>query len=84
MTNADGDPVYGPLAELVDAWCERKDLGPLSTLLPAYTSNNGLTDGWADLLEALRILRGSHRLPAHEHAEVERLVVVVERIVYRT
>jgi hypothetical protein len=56
----------------------------LSLLLPAYTSNNGLTDGWAEIMEALRNLRATRVLPEEEHSEVSRLVGVVERMVYRT
>jgi hypothetical protein len=56
----------------------------LAVVLPAYTSNNGLTDGWADVMEALRTLRGSRHLPEGEHREVEELVVLVERMVYRS
>ena len=84
MMSDEEHPVNGPLDRLIDRWCERRDLGPLAVLLPAYTSNNGLTDGWAGVMEALRTLRGSRRLPDDEHAEIERLVVIVERMVYRT
>jgi hypothetical protein len=77
-------PVNAPLARLIDAWCERRALGPLAVLLPAYTSNNGLTDGWAGVMEALRTLRGSRRLPDEERDEVGRLVVLVENMVNRT
>lgn len=73
-----------PLARLVGAWCDRRALGPLATLLPSYVSNNGLTDGWGELLDALRTLRGSHALPSEEHSQIERLVVLVEQMVYRT
>jgi hypothetical protein len=52
-------------------------------ILPAYTSNSGLTDGWAGVMEALRDLRASRLLPEAEQAEVERLVPLVERMVYR-
>lgn len=47
-------------------------------------SNNGLTDGWADLMEALRTLRGSHHLPAAELRQIEELIVIVEQMVYRS
>ena len=74
----------GPVARLVGAWCERRALAPLATLLPSYVSNNGLTDGWGELLNALYTLRGSRGLPSDEHAEIERLVVLVEQMVCRT
>lgn len=83
MAADDEHPVNGPLARLVDAWCARRALGPLAVVLPAYTSNNGLTDGWAELMEALRTLRGFRHLPDDEHRQIEDLVVLVERMVYR-
>ena len=83
MISEDEHAVNGPLARIVDAWCERRALGPLAVLLPAYTSNNGLTDGWAEVMEALRTLRGSRQLPDDEHRQIEDLVVLVERMVYR-
>lgn len=82
---ADGEhPVNGPLAHLVDGWCDQRALGPLSVLLPAYTSNNGLTDGWAEVMEALRTLRGARHLPDYEHRQIEDLIVLIERMVYRS
>jgi hypothetical protein len=41
---------------LVDKWCERRCLRSLGTVLPAYNSFNGMTDGWGELLRALRAL----------------------------
>ena len=80
----DEHPVNGQLARLVDGWCERRELGALAVLLPAYTSNNGLTDGWAGVMEALRTLRGSRRLPLEELHQIDELTVIVERMVYRS
>lgn len=77
-------PVNGPLARLIDRWCERRALGPLAILLPAYTSNNGLTDGWAEVMTALQTLRGSRHLPADELGQIEELTVIVEQMVYRS
>jgi hypothetical protein len=76
-------PVNGPLGRLIDAWCERRELRPLALLLPAYTSNAGLTDDWARVMEALYDLRARGRLQGDEQREVERLVPIVERMVYR-
>jgi hypothetical protein len=84
VTVHDEHPVKAPLARLIDGWCERRALGPLAVLLPAYTSNNGLTDGWTDVMEALRTLRGSRYLPEDEHRVIEDLAVIVERMVYRS
>jgi hypothetical protein len=83
MTIEQDDPVYGPLRRLIDAWCDRRELGVLAGILPAYTSNFGLTEGWGALMDALRILRTNPRLTAAEKDEVERLVPLVEHILYR-
>jgi hypothetical protein len=77
-------PVNGPLERLIGAWCDRRDLRPLAIMLPAYTSNGGLTDSWAAVMEALRDLRAYGRLPGDEQREVERLLTLVEKAVYRT
>jgi len=37
----DEHPVYQRLWRLVDAWCDRRDLAPLATVLPAYLGNLG-------------------------------------------
>lgn len=42
------------LRELINAWCQRRELRPLARLLPAYVGNNGLTDGYGDLRNAVR------------------------------
>lgn len=84
MTSEPDHPVNSPLNQLIDAWCERRELRPLALLLPAYVSNAGLTDDWARVMEALRDLRARGRLPEDEQAEVERLLVLVEQTVYRS
>jgi len=84
VSDEEEHPVYGPLGRLVDRWCERRDLGHLAAVLPAYVYNFGLTDGWADLMEALRVVRSSETLPSDERAEIERVLRIVERAVYRT
>lgn len=83
MTGSDQHPVSGPLGELIDRWCERRELQALALLLPAYTSNFGLTDDWARVMEALYDLRAKRILPADEQAIVERVVGVVEEMVFR-
>jgi hypothetical protein len=85
MTDAAEHPVNGPLLRMIEAWCDRRDLRHLAILLPAYTSNAGLTDDWARVMEALYDLRASRvALPEDELAEVERLIPLVERMVHRT
>lgn len=83
MSSGEEHPVNSPLRTLIDEWCERRELKSLSVLLPAYTSNNVLTDGWAEVMEALRTLRAIHGLPQNEQAEISRLLILVEQLVYR-
>jgi uncharacterized membrane-anchored protein len=42
------------LNALIDNWCARKEYTALSLVLPTWLSNNGLTDGWAELRDALK------------------------------
>jgi len=70
---------------LINGLCDRHCLGPLSLLLPAYVAFNGLTDGWGDLLSALKNVRASSRseLTDHEIAIVGDLIRTAEAVVYR-
>jgi hypothetical protein len=64
----DKPPLFAILDELIERWCDRRELGALAGLLPSYTAFTGLTDAWVDLFEALRTLRawGRDRLPDDE------------------
>jgi hypothetical protein len=68
---------------LVDAWCERRELKALSMILPDWLGNGGMTDQWADLMDALDRLSQRKLLPPDEQTEVERVHGIVRRIVYR-
>ncbi len=50
----DNETFFADLRGLIDAWCERRCLQPLGVILPAYNSYNGMTDGWGELLRALK------------------------------
>lgn len=80
---SDAPDVLTDVSTLIDAWCDRRELRALARLLPAWLANNGLTDGWADVLDALRAIRADQRLPDDEAAVVERSIAAVERAVYR-
>ncbi|MFP5415245.1 MAG: hypothetical protein ACLGG1_09585, partial [Gammaproteobacteria bacterium] len=45
------------LGVLVDAWCERRQLKLLRTILAVYPRVSGLTDEWGDLVKALKTIR---------------------------
>ena len=46
--------VNAEIRQLVDRWCDRRELRALASLLPAWLANNGLTDGWSELRDALK------------------------------
>jgi hypothetical protein len=50
----DGMPLDEFISQLVDVWCDRRELQLLSYVLPAWTGNNGLTDGWRQLYDDLK------------------------------
>jgi hypothetical protein len=65
---------FAELRSLIDAWCDRRCLLPLSTVLPAFTAFNGLGDGYGELLDALTALsRHKDMLPSDEQQTVAAL-----------
>jgi len=50
----DNEAFFTDLRSLIEGWCDRRCLRPLGIVLPAYTSFNGMTDGWGELLKALK------------------------------
>ena len=72
--------------QLVDAWCERRELRALREILSGWPLSSGLTDDYAQLLEALHSLRGVARdaLTPTELDVIERLIPRVEQLVYRS
>jgi hypothetical protein len=78
------DEVNRSLGELIEKWCDRRELRALATILPAFTANNGLTDGWAAVMGALHDLRSLRSLPDDEQAEIRRLTRTVETAVHRS
>ena len=77
-------PIDDEIAALVDRWCDRRDLRALRLILDGWPRVSGLTDEWGRLMEALRSLRADRQLPEDELATIERVLVDVERIVYRS
>lgn len=70
---------------LVSAWCARKELVPLRHILNGAASINGLTDGWAELLAALRTIRAQckDRITEQELDVVIELQHEMNHYVYR-
>ena len=77
VSGADHD-VLTDVSRLVHAWCDRRELRALARLLPAWSANNGLTDGWSDVLDALRTIRADGGLPDDEVFRVERCEALVQ------
>lgn len=79
------DAVGSKIDFLVSAWCARKELVPLRHILNGSASINGLTDGWAGLLEALRTIRAQcrDRITQQELDALIELQQEINRHVYR-
>ena len=76
---------FSDLRSLIDRWCDERKLMALSLLLPGYLSMNGLTDGWANLYEALKCTRGlgPDEFTRFDWDTLNGLIRVSERAVYR-
>jgi len=73
------------LASLIDAWCVRRQLTLLRTVLGAYPRASGLTDEWGELMTALKTVRVQHSSLLGE-GELDRIVDILhftESVVYR-
>lgn len=61
------------LDQLINGWCERKELRPLSVILPAYLGNLGTEQDLNKLVSALSYLGAMRCLNASEQQMVEQL-----------
>jgi Ser/Thr protein kinase RdoA (MazF antagonist) len=82
---ASNEEFFGDLRVLVERWCDERKLSALSRLLPGYLSHNGLTDGWANLLEGLQSARalGHAAFSARDWDALNDLIHASEAAVYR-
>jgi hypothetical protein len=73
------------LRQLIERWCDERNLHALRRLLPGYLSLNGLTDGWANLYEALTSTRalGHEAFNSSDWDLLNDLIHWTEGIVYR-
>jgi hypothetical protein len=73
------------LRQLIERWCDERRLVALSRLLPGYLALNGLTDGWANLYDALKSTRalGHEAFSASDWHLLNDLIHWAEQIVYR-
>ena len=52
------DEFLTALRRLIYKWCDERRLDALCRLLPGYFAFNGMTDGWGELVVALKSVRG--------------------------
>ncbi|WP_213738537.1 hypothetical protein [Bradyrhizobium sp. dw_411] len=64
------------LSGLIDDWCDKRCLRPLSRVLGPFLNFNGLTDGWADLATGLKSVRAQDQsaLSSEEMAIINGLI----------
>ena len=48
------EQLFSKIQKLVEAWCDRRCLIALRQILPGYPLTSPLTDGWGELLIALK------------------------------
>lgn len=82
---ASSEEFFVDLRALVERWCDQRKLEALSRLLPSYLSQNGLTDGWANLLDGLKSARalGHDAFSAKDWDTLNDLIHCCEAVVYR-
>lgn len=81
---ANSEEYFAEMRGLIDAWCERRCIHLLGTLLPAYLGFNGLTDGWGELLVALKTLHFLRDpLPQTEQDIIRRLLWTTQDVIER-
>jgi hypothetical protein len=73
------------LRRMVERWCDERKFDALSRLLPGYLSLNGLTDGWANLHDALKTTRmlGTEAFSASDWDLLGALIRWTEQIIRR-
>ena len=79
------DEYFAALRQMIGRWCDERKLDALSRLLPGYLSLNGLTDGWANLYDALKLTRslGHDAFSPSDWDLLNDFIREAERIVYR-
>jgi tetratricopeptide (TPR) repeat protein len=62
------------ITQLINIWCERKELKPLSMILPAYVGNLGTENDRNKLLSAFSYLSATKGLNIQEQQMVDKIV----------
>ena len=79
------DETNAEVEGLVNAWCDRRAIGPLRVVLTFYPLTNNLTDDWAALAAGLKGIRARHaqELDSTELDTVVRLQQLADSLVHR-
>ncbi|MEP6845501.1 MAG: hypothetical protein ABI861_05835 [Panacibacter sp.] len=67
------------LDELINKWCDKKELKPLSFVLPAYISNLGTDNDTNKLISALSILSASRCLSKDDQEKIDDLITELSK-----
>lgn len=78
MATAWQESVVDPIEALLGVWEERGDTAAVSALLPAWRANAGLTDGWYDVLAAMRAVPQVATLAPDEAATLAKVADRIE------
>jgi hypothetical protein len=88
--NADEDlnTIIKDACVMREVWCDRTAYAAICTMTQGLSGLNGLTDGWAHFLDALKHLRVLSRtdesgITADEAARIRRYIGIVSRVVHR-
>ncbi|MGN1288579.1 MAG: hypothetical protein ACI4XG_18650 [Bradyrhizobium sp.] len=85
MAYKSSNEFFAELRGLIDGWCERRLLSPLSRILSPFLTFNGMTDGWGELAAALKSIRAQNRneLSSSEQAKVDDLIRAADQVLHR-
>jgi hypothetical protein len=70
------------LDQLIDSWCQERHLDGLRLLLPVWPLHTPLTDGWGDLMVALRAIENAPTLKPDQRDAVHAAAEYVTGIVH--
>jgi hypothetical protein len=77
--------LFSALRQLVERWCDRRCLRALRAILPGYPLSSPFTDGWSELLIALKNARAfaGDELTEGELITVDECIRTVEQALRR-
>ena len=84
-TYNNNEEFFTAMKDIINAWCEQKNLVPLSYILWPYLTFSGLTDSWSELRDALRSIRAMCRekISTEELEIIEDLTRACDHVIYR-